>query len=174
MFIFLNWLWQGAVIALATAALLRVIPSSLARARYWAVGAAFVAVFALPAIPFVLAALSPLSVASNQPVPIGVEVPMPIAWLGWTTLAAGLWTVWIGLHAFRLAAASLALRKAKQQCSAFPREVAARLHHWSRVSTSGRRARLMISDRVRSAAVLGSHPPVIAVAPALLDHLDPS
>ena len=47
--VLLNWLWQGVVVALAAAALLRVIPQLRTQARYRTVWAACVVVLALAA-----------------------------------------------------------------------------------------------------------------------------
>ena len=55
----LNWLWQGALVALAAAALLRATPRCPARTRYCAVWAACIVVLVLPCVPFLLSAASP-------------------------------------------------------------------------------------------------------------------
>jgi len=47
-----------------------------------------------------------------------------------------------------------------------------RMHRWTEMRTKGRPVQMVISDRVRSAAVLIGAPPTIALAPALLKHLD--
>jgi hypothetical protein len=46
-----------------------------------------------------------------------------------------------------------------------------RFQHWVRVRGVGRPTRIVVSTRVASAAVLGGGSPLIALAPALLDHL---
>jgi hypothetical protein len=65
-----------------------------------------------------------------------------------------------------LFASFMTLVHARQVATPFPRAREARLTYWSSVQSSGRRARLVLSDRVVSAAVLGLGPAVIAVSPA--------
>jgi beta-lactamase regulating signal transducer with metallopeptidase domain len=167
----LNWVWQGAVVALAAAALLRTISPSRAQARCCTLWAACVAVLALPAMPLVWAAATPVRAAGDTPTLLAPVVSMPIGWWTSPSVAILLWVTWSGVYAGRVAAAALALRHAKRRCREFPRDIEARLRHWTRVSTAGRRARLLLSNSVRSAAVLGWRSPVIAIAPALLEHL---
>jgi bla regulator protein blaR1 len=167
----LNWLWQGGVVALATACALWVIPLSRTRARYCTAWAACAAVLALPAIPLVWAAASP---EASRGVPAtGVPImSMPDDWWTSTAIAFGMWAVWVAVQGIRAVVATAALRRAKTACRVFPPQLEARLAHWTRVSATGRRARLVLSDRVRAAAVLGGASPLIAVARPLLDHLD--
>jgi len=166
----LNWLWQGGVVALATAGLLRVIPLSRPQARYRAAWASCAAVLALPLVPPVwAAALSPA--AGGSLAPVAPVVSMPVAWWTSTTLALGAWALWVAVQALRVTTAATALRRAKRQCREFPAQVEARLAHWTRLNATGRRARLVLSDRVTAAAVLGGASPLIAVAPPLLGRL---
>jgi beta-lactamase regulating signal transducer with metallopeptidase domain len=167
----LNWLWQGVVVAAAAAAVLRTISPSRPQARYCALWAACIAVLALPAMPFVWTAAAPVDTAGDRPTSIGPLVSVPLGW--WTSpfVAMVLWVTWSTIYAIRVAAAALALRHAKRHCREVAPDVAARLPHWMRVRTTGRRTRIVLSNNVRSAAVLGWRSPVIAVAPALLDHL---
>ena len=58
------------------------------------------------------------------------------------------------------------LVQARRLATPFPAAREARLTHWSSVRGTGRRARLVCSDRVASAAVLGFGDAVIAVSPA--------
>lgn len=170
--IVLNWLWQGGVVAAAAAAILRAIPQSRTQARYCAAWAACVVVLALPVAPIIVAAASP-GQAVDYPVSAARDpwISMPIAWWTSTALAIGFWTIWAGVHAGRLVVASLALHETKGRCREFPHEVEARLHHWSRMKVTGRRTRLVLSNDVRSAAVIGCGRPIIAVAPGLLERL---
>lgn len=167
----LNWLWQGGVVALAAAALLRVIPRSQTLARYCAAWTASIVVLALPAAPFLLAVASPIQAADYRLAAPGPVVSMPGTWWTSTSLAIGLWILWAVVHAGRLAAAGLSLRRARRECGEFPESFEARLDYWSRLKATGRRTRLVLSSRVRSAAVLGCGSPLIAIAPTLLEHL---
>ena len=55
---------------------------------------------------------------------------------------------------------------------AFPSQLESVLPHWRRVRRDGRRATLVLSDSVTTAAVLGWGSPMIAVAPSLVRTLD--
>ena len=98
---------------------------------------------------------------------------VPNTWWTSATIALSVWAVWSGLQAIRLASALLALRQAKRRCRPFPLSDERGLGHWNTVRARGRRTRLVLSDDVRSAAVVGCGSPVIAIAPALARHLDP-
>ncbi len=165
----LNWLWQGGVVAVAAAGILRVISPACTLARYCAVWSACAAVLVLPVIPLVWAAASP-EVAPAGPTRV-VTIPMSDAWWTSPAVALAVWMVWFTVQAIRVGAAIGAVRRAKQECERFPPRLEARLPHWTRLSATGRRARLVLSDRVSAAAVLGGTSPLIAVAPPLLDHL---
>jgi len=167
----LNWLWQGGIVAIATAAILRVIEPFPAQARYRTLWIALVSVLILPGVPLAWAAVSPAREAGNIPATVGSVVSIPIG--GWTfgTLVIALWAMWSSVYACRIASAALAIRRAKTHCEQISPQLEARLRHWTEVRTTGRQTRVVLSRRVRSAAVLGCAPPVIAVAPALLDHL---
>ena len=165
----LNWLWQGGVVAIAAAGILRVIPPACTLARYCAVWSACVAVLALPAIPLVWAAAS-AEVAPAGPTGV-VTISMSDAWWTSPAVALAVWVLWFTVQAIRVGAAMSAVRRAKQESQRFPSRLEARLPHWARLSTTGRRTRLVLSDRVGTAAVLGGMSPLIAVAPPLLGHL---
>jgi beta-lactamase regulating signal transducer with metallopeptidase domain len=165
----LNWLWQGGVVAVAAAGILRVISPACTRARYCAVWSACAAVLALPLIPLVWAMASP-GAAPGHPTGV-VTISMSDAWWTSPAVAIAVWAIWFTVQAIRVGAAMGAVRRAKQECQPFPSRLEARLPHWTRLSATGRRARLVLSDRVGAAAVLGGMSPLIAVAPRLLDHL---
>ena len=167
----LNWLWQGIVVALAAEAVLALIPRACTQARYGFVGLALVLVLALPAASYIGTIASPVSALDDMSAALGPVVSMPATWWTSTPLAIVLWILWSVFSAGRLSAAVAALREAKRQCRECPRGVEARLHHWSRVKETGRRARLVLSVHVRSAAVLGCGSPTIALSPTLLERL---
>jgi beta-lactamase regulating signal transducer with metallopeptidase domain len=169
--VLLNWLAHGVIVALAAAAVLRMMPPSRTRARHRFLWSACVLVLALPVVPYVV--LLPISLpqpgaAAARP---GHVVSVPTAWWTSTTLVGGAWAAWCAAHAVRLLAAVVALRRMKRRLPECPADVQDRLLHWSVVRATGRRTRLALSTQVRSAAVLGCGSPVIALAPALLDHL---
>ena len=99
--------------ALAAAAVLRVIPRSRTQARYSFAWAASVVVLALPAVPLVIAATFPAVPVDQPSVVPGPVVSMPVAWWTSTALAAGLCIIWSGLSALRLMVAAAALREAR-------------------------------------------------------------
>src|SRR5262245_1968669 len=168
----LNWLWQGVVVALAAEAVLAMLPRLRTQARYWLTATACALVIALPAMPYVGTAAAPVPALDTVSDALSPAVAMPAVW--WTS-AAGvlvLWIAWAMVASARLAAATRAVRAAKTRSRACPRDVEARLDQWSRVKSMGRRARLVLSESVRAAAVLGGGSPTIALAPAVVDQLD--
>lgn len=168
----LNWLWQGSVVTLGLLMLLRPLARAHANVRYVVCWAALLLVIALPAVSWLVA--SAPAAAVRAAVPAAAVVLVPDAW--WTSSAAMVvaWAVWCGVHAVRFAGALVAIRRARANSRPFPPEVEARLPHWLRVSRHGRRAALVLSESVTSAAVLGCGRPMIAVAPSLLTALEPS
>jgi beta-lactamase regulating signal transducer with metallopeptidase domain len=167
----LNWLWQGGVVGLATAALLKGLEPVRAEARCAVLWAAMLCVVGLPLVPLLLAMTAPQAAADAR-APLAPAVAMPVTWWTSWSVMLGVWAVWAAVHAGRLASALMALRAAKQRCHPFPREVEARLRCWEQARGQGRRTRLVLSDDVRAAAVLGCGRPVIAVGPSLLEHLN--
>ena len=170
--VLLNWLWQGSVVTLGLLMLLRPLARAHANVRYVVCWAALLLVIALPAVSWLVAS-APVA-AVRAAVPDAAVVSVPDAW--WTSSAAMVvaWAVWCGVHAVRFAGALVAIRRARANSRPFPADVEARLPHWLRVSRHGRRAALVLSDSVTSAAVLGCGRPMIAVAPSLLTALQPS
>jgi beta-lactamase regulating signal transducer with metallopeptidase domain len=168
----LNWLWQGAVVALAAELGLALLPRVRAQARYWFAATACALVVALPAMPYVVTAASPMPALGTVSDALGPVVSMPAVWWTSASVVIALWILWSAVFAARLGAATLAVRAVKTRCRECPRDVEARLDQWSRVKSTGRRARLVLSPAVRAAAVLGGGSPTIALAPSILDQLD--
>jgi beta-lactamase regulating signal transducer with metallopeptidase domain len=140
--------------------------------RYAVCWVALLCAFVLPVVPFV-GVVASTAVMPTVTTSSAAVVSVPHAW--WTSgaIVLGLWALWLGIYGTRLATAMLALRRAKACSRPFPATVELRLRHWQHVRQQGRHASLFVSDRVRAAAVLGCGSPVIAVAPALVQHLDP-
>lgn len=166
----LNWLWQGGVVGLATAALLKGLEPVRAGARCAVVWTAMLCVLGLPLVPLLLAITAPSAGATVRT--LEPAVAMPVTWWVSGSVMLTVWALWAAVVIRRLASAILALRRAKQRYHPFPTEVEARLRCWAEARGRGRRTRLVVSDDVRAAAVLGCGRPVIAVAPSLLEHLD--
>jgi hypothetical protein len=72
----------------------------------------------------------------------------------------------------KIAAAIVALRKARGGARVFPADREARLQNWMAVRARGRHASLVISDEVGFAAVLGGRAPSIAISPSVAEALD--
>jgi beta-lactamase regulating signal transducer with metallopeptidase domain len=166
----LNWLWQGCVVAVALVAMLRLLDRAKANVRYLVCWAAQLLVLALP-----LAALLGWSDGEPAPlprVPVGPVLSVPDAW--WTSgvVMLALWLAWMSTGAIRFVRAMVALRRARTQSRPFPSQVESRLDHWRQIREWERRPRLVLSESVAAAAVLGCGRPLIAVAPSLVATLD--
>ena len=165
----LNWIWQGLVVATALSVMLRCLARARADVRYMVCASALVIVLAIP----IGRALSPtdrsLQLAAQTIVAPVVSIPAA----AWTSDAAllALWSLWIGVQVMRVSRAALRLRRARQSSRPLPIEVERRLSHWMRVREGGRRAPLVVSEDMGPAAVLGGGAPLIAIAPALVEHL---
>src|SRR5262245_53075042 len=123
----LNWLWQGAVVALAAEAVLAVLPRLRTPARYWLAATAYALVLTLPAMPYLGAAAAPMPALDSVAVAFGPAVAMPAAWWASAAVVAALWIVWAAVGAARLATAMRAVRAAKSESCECPRRVEARL-----------------------------------------------
>ena len=167
----LNWLWQGVVVAGVLFVVLRLLEHARANIRYLVCGVALLIVLAIPA-------LSWLSSLSSAPFPIAsvaMVPPVQVPHSPWTSAMSllALWSVWAVTQSLRLWLALVSVRRARRTSRAFPDDVECRLRHWMRIGDERRRARLVVSEDVGSAAVLGCGAPMIAVAPALVGRLSP-
>jgi beta-lactamase regulating signal transducer with metallopeptidase domain len=170
-----NWLWQGAVVAAVVTVGLRGTRrlSPTTRHRLWWI--ALVLVLLLTLLPAAQAMWRPdLPTASTLPssaTPTPYVIPVPRA--SWWVLAAGagLWFLWFAVTVSRISAALVMLNSAKRSARVFPADREARLTLWNSVRGQGRPARLVLSDDVRLAAVLGVRSPVIALSPELLSRV---
>jgi beta-lactamase regulating signal transducer with metallopeptidase domain len=165
-----NWLAQGCVVALATVVIVRCLPRALAATRYLVCWVGLSAVLTLPLVSLIPGALSQV-----QGVTVGTTASGALVSLHHSPtfgpLIIGAWLVWVALFGGQLANAMLAIRRARQRCRSFPLALERRLRNWTRVKLQGRAAQLVVSDDVRAAAVIGCGAPVIAIAPALVQHL---
>jgi beta-lactamase regulating signal transducer with metallopeptidase domain len=170
----LNWLWQGSVVAVALAVMLRLMSRARAESRYVVCWAALLLVVALPLIPLIAGVTAaPAAVASPDSVATAATpFVVPVAWWTSSLVGAALWLLWCGVHLWRIGSAMLMLRQIKRRSRGFPPAVELRLSHWMGVRHRGRRTTLVVSDRIRAAAVLAWGSPLIAIAPALIEHLD--
>jgi len=167
----LNWLWQGLAIALVTFALLRALERSRAAARYGLCWVALVTILLLPIVAIWQAGLGAGGVFPAAALPQEAVVSVPRAWWTSVPVVVSLCALWFALFTVRISGALLKVRSARAACKPFPAPLESRLRYWTMVNLSGRRARLALSDGAGSACVLGCGAPVIAVSPALVQHL---
>src|SRR5690349_11832457 len=132
----LNWLWQGALVAIAWWAMLAALERARANVRHIVCWAALLLVVALP----VLRALPPAGPSAGASVAMRSDaiVALRQAWWTSTRLMMVAWSMWMGIGAFRFARAIAALRRARTRHRAFPAHVASALPHWNRVRCAGR------------------------------------
>ena len=93
-------------------------------------------------------------------------IPQPAWWAA--PLALALYGGWCVAYLLRIAAALVALGRAKQACRPFPEIRSSELCGWTTLRSAGRRTALVVSDDVRAAAVLGLTSPRIALSPAIV------
>ncbi len=165
----LNWLWQGCVVAIASCAMLRVLERARANVRYMVCWAALLLVVALPLLPSLSSTPSP---TRGFPLPSGdVTVSLPDSWWMSPFVMIAAWMVWAGIGMIRFVSAMAALRRARTGSQPFPAQVESALAQWTRFRFANRRATLVLSDSVMAASVFAGGPPMIAVAPSVLDTL---
>lgn len=166
----LNWLWQGGVVAVASYVMLLALERARANVRYIVCWAAALFVVVLPALPELRSAAVSRD-AFGVP-PVDPFVSLPDVWWTSTFLILVAWTLWASVQIVRFVSAIVAIRRARVRTRAFPSHVESVMPHWRRVRFDGRRATLVLSDSVTTAAVLGWGAPMIAVAPSLVTTLD--
>jgi bla regulator protein blaR1 len=166
----LNWLLQGGVVAGATRLMLFALARASANVRYAVCWTAALFVIVLPVLPLLLS--TPDLSDAFRAAPGDPMVSLPDAW--WTSLRVVLavWTLWASVQIIRFVSAIVAIRRARARSRLFPPDTKPALPHWQRVRSVGRRASLVLSDSVSTAAVLGWGSPLIAVAPSLVRTLE--
>src|SRR5688572_3757726 len=131
----LNWVWQGSVVAVALAVMLRLLDRTRASVRCALCWAALLLVISLPVVSWL---------AARMPRPEGLAfsdavVLVPDTWWTSDTLMMVAWAAWAGIHAIGFVRALVALRRARSRRRPFPAPVEAGLAHWSQVRHGGRR-----------------------------------
>jgi beta-lactamase regulating signal transducer with metallopeptidase domain len=164
----LNWLWQGGVVAIVATVTLRALDRTQAGTRCLVCWAALLVIVLLPlaSLAFVAAPVAP-AVYTAAPI-----FTVPVAWWTSSAVIAGAWAIWTTIHALRFVGAIIVVRRARARCRPFPPAIDSSLPYWAGLRDAGRVARIVLSDRVSAAAVLGCGTPVIAVAPTLVARLD--
>ena len=144
-----NWLWQGSVVALVTAAVLRLLDRSTAQPRYVVCSAALLAVLVLPLVPFVqLPSTVGRELVAYGP-PVDPLVAVPEAWWNSSRAAIALWGLWSCAYGACVAWGMWAVRRTRTGCRPLTPGVEVRLRTWSQV---GQGARLAPLARLRSGA----------------------
>jgi beta-lactamase regulating signal transducer with metallopeptidase domain len=169
--VLLNWVIQGVLVASGAGVGLGVMPASPAAARYRFVWTAYVLVLALPTLALVSREAAGLPEAARGSIAADPAVAVPAVWWTSPALLTGLWIVWSTVRGIQLVAGAVAVRRARRDARPCPRDVLVRLPHWSRVNGTGRPTRVVLSNDVRCAAVLGCGSPIIGIAPGLVDQL---
>ena len=169
----INWLWQGIVVAAAATAVLKLVRvrSAAWRYRFW--WTAITVVLLMPAIAAVPSPPSSMPSAGHS-AGVGGTAYLPYVYASdiapIVMVAAVAWASWIAVHVIRTVVALVALRRLRKRCTAFPAQRAVRLEHWMTLPRAIDLP-LVVSDEVRSAAVIGVRSPTIAVSPRLLTGL---
>ena len=133
--------------------------------------AALLAVLVLPLVPFVqLPSTVGRELVAYGP-PVDPLVAVPEAWWNSSRAAIALWGLWSCAYGACVAWGMWAVRRTRTGCRPLTPGVEVRLRTWSQVGQGARLAPLLVSDRVRAAAVLGCGAPIIAVAPDLVEQL---
>jgi beta-lactamase regulating signal transducer with metallopeptidase domain len=154
-----------------TAVMLRCLHRASPQARYLVCCVSLSVVLVQPLIS------SALQVPTSLPVltvttPLQVPRPSDSSIVPSDSLLLTLWAAWLLAHAWQISLAVIASQRTRARCSPFPHALERRLPHWTRVKQSGRLTKLVVSDDVRAAGVVGCGSPIIAVAPSLIEHLD--
>ncbi|MGE5813312.1 MAG: M56 family metallopeptidase [Acidobacteriota bacterium] len=173
----LNWVCQGTVVAMATFALLRALERSRASTRHAFCWLALLVVLLLPWLPSLLASsywrpATPVFQSFSAPNGTPAAVfSLEAAWWNSQTLVIAFCALWFAFFGVRVLRALGAVRAGRSGCRPFPPETESRLAFWKTVGVRGRRTRLVVSESVGSAAVLGCGSPIVAIAPTLVEHL---
>ena len=169
----LNWLWQGCVVAVALRLMLFPLERASANVRSVVCWAAALFVIALPALPSLPPTITSAAfTGAFRATGSEAVVSLPESWWTSTLVILAAWTLWASIHIVRFVSAIVAIRRARARSRAFPSPAESVLPCWRRVRREGRRATLVLSDSVATAAVLGWGAPMIAVAPSLVRTLD--
>jgi beta-lactamase regulating signal transducer with metallopeptidase domain len=168
----INWLWQGCLVVAAAALLFGRSRRTSATTRYTLWWGTLGAVLLLPLLPMIADAavsnVAPGDAAAVQLPPL--VLPRAPWWLA--VSVASLWAAWTTLAVCQAAAGFVRVQRARHNGVPLPAGREDRLRHWPAIRATGRRVRMIASNEVRLAAVLGLGAPTIAIAPGALEMLD--
>lgn len=186
MHIFLNWILHGTIVAAATAGGLLWLRGAPAATRHAVCWTALVAILGLPFVPSLWAValgLGPASVAAPAaalvlPIagagPSAPLVRLPSIVSATSVLLGAAWMLWTMLQAVRVVRDVRWLQRARRRCRVLPAAIAARFSPATARLLAATRARVVLCDVVRAAAVLGGGQPVIGLQRRLVSALSDS
>ena len=166
-----TWVWQGSLVALALAGVLRAALALhvTAAARHWICWLGLGVVLALPLVPALFGAVP--AAAGPAAAAGGAVLTLPGAPAALVALMVAAWALAVAGGVARLMLDLRHLRWMKGRARPMPESRQRRLPLWSSVRNRGRRAELAVLDDHTAAAVLGLGRPMIVVPRALLDAL---
>jgi beta-lactamase regulating signal transducer with metallopeptidase domain len=164
----LNWVLQGAIVALAATVFMKAVPALGAGARYGLWWLALGAVLVLPAASQWRDGSSPVWPSSSSLEGAGTRpdsarrtslesagdglvdtrdnadalIAMPLAIKAAEPTLLVLWAIWAGLSTIRVGYALGRLRSSRRRCLSFPKDREMRLLHWSAIRGRGQSALL--------------------------------
>ncbi len=175
MHILLNWVLEGSVVAMATAAGLRLLRGAPAATRHAACWAALAAILSLPFMPLVWSAAQTMTSApstatvaatgttatnNSGPAPL---LRLPAIFSVTSVLLLAAWMLWTMLQVVRVVRDVRWLQRARRRCRALPDAVGARFSSETRRLVAATHARVVLCDAVRAAAVLGGGQPIVGL-----------
>ncbi|MPY86901.1 MAG: hypothetical protein GEU99_03170 [Luteitalea sp.] len=164
-----TWVWQGVVLTLAVAGVLRLWrPGAATRTFVW--WATLLAVLGVPVSWLGLRSAGP-RVADLRAGGTATGLAIPIPHDALVSVAIGVWLGGVLLGLLTLAYGFVKLRRVKARCSPLGSAREERLNAWI-AARNGRSARLCVSEDVAVASALGLGSPVIAVNASLAHALD--
>jgi beta-lactamase regulating signal transducer with metallopeptidase domain len=166
-----HWTWQGLLVAMAAALVVRALPRLDGAARHATWWGALLLVLVLPATwsgdgrpP--AATVIPLSAIPDATL---VLPPAPDWCLA---VLVGAWLGWVAVRLARLAIGLREVAHLRARSRSLPARVAAALEREQDTPSTRRRAEVRVSAGIQGACAVGLGRPVILVSPRLLDALD--
>jgi beta-lactamase regulating signal transducer with metallopeptidase domain len=166
----LTWLWQGTALALAVSAAFQWLPRAHASARYQIWWGALIALAWLGWSGMPRHELPPSQHSSGY---ADTAVAFWVDPFATPVLQAvvGVWLIIACIKLARILPAIHSLHALKDGCRPLPDSLQDRLPLWRSVRSTGRCARLVVSNRLSNAAVLGFQRPSIALPSSLVETL---
>ena len=166
-----TWVWQGSLVTLALAGVLRATHALhvTAATRHWICWLGMGVVLALPLVPALLVAVP--AAGGHSAAADGAALTLPGAPATLVVVMVAAWTLAVAVGVARLLLDLRHLRWMKGRARPLAEARQRRLPLWCSVRNYGRRAELAVLDDHTAAAVLGLGRPMIVVPRALLDAL---